>query len=124
MNITQEHLKALAQRSFEDGWNATRQGCNAEHHSLSSEALAQMRDDAVAERLEELRKELEPKTWTIVRFSESDKTAPGTIVVDGVARMEDAENAARALHALRRGRYHVCDSAVMRSLRVSGRVSI
>jgi len=124
MNITQEHLKALAQRAFEDGWNATGQGFNAEHHSLSSEALAQMRDDAVAERLEELRKSLEPETFAIVRFSEFDKSARGTIVAEGITKQENATKVAQSLNDLRRGRYAVFTAQVLRAKMVDGKVSI
>lgn len=57
MIISDAVLKVAVKRAFEEGWNSTGQGCNAEHHNLSSEALAQIRDDAVAPILDELKKQ-------------------------------------------------------------------
>lgn len=58
LTLSKEQLMQALRRAFEEGWNSTGQGCNAEHHSLSSESLAEMRDDAVVDVLTELGKEL------------------------------------------------------------------
>lgn len=58
MQLNETQLKQALSNAFEEGWNSTGQGCNAEHHNISSEGLAQMRDDAVAGVLEGLKGEV------------------------------------------------------------------
>lgn len=124
MKYTVEQLEAAMRHAFEDGWNATGQGCNAEHHSLSSEELAHMRNEAIKGRIAELNRSLEPITFAIVRFSEFDRSAPGKIIADEISEKSTAMEAASALNGLRRGRYSVFTSDVLRAHLAEGKVSV
>lgn len=55
MIVSGEALKQAVKKAFEEGWNSTGQGCNAEHHNLSSEELAELRGDAIKPILEGLK---------------------------------------------------------------------
>lgn len=47
--LREEELRQLLEDAFAEGWNCSGQGMNAEHHSLSSEELGEMRKQAVDE---------------------------------------------------------------------------
>lgn len=64
MNINESQLKQALRDAFAEGWNSTGQGCNAEHHSLSSEELSELRDDAIAGVMDKLKAEASPLVVT------------------------------------------------------------